>query len=230
MVKKSLLISVIIPVYNYELYLAEAIESVMAQTYRPIEVIVIDDGSTDNSAEVAKRFSPPVKYFYKNHCGAGAARNHGVDLAQGSFLAFLDADDIWMQDKLTLQIAVFQSNPGVDFVFGHVQQFISPELDDNHKNKIYCPAEKMPGFVASTMLIKRESIVSAGAFETNLQIGEFIDWYLKAKEYGLKSIMLPDVVSKRRIHANNQSIREKKFQSDFVKIIKKSLDRRRIKK
>jgi len=88
------LISVIIPVYNGERYLAEAIESALGQHYRPIEIILVDDGSTDRSAEVAKQVSQSIRYLYQAHGGAGAARNAGVDLAPGEFLAFLDPDDL----------------------------------------------------------------------------------------------------------------------------------------
>jgi glycosyltransferase involved in cell wall biosynthesis len=227
MSEKRPLVSVIIPVYNGDRYLGEAIESALAQTYRPIEIIIVDDGSTDNSAQVAKRFSPSVQYVHQPNSGLGAARNCGAGLAKGDYLAFLDADDIWMEDKLTLQMAVFQSNPEADFVFGHVQQFISLELDENQRNKIYCPAEKMPGFSASAMLIKRESFLRVGAFETNWQIGEFINWYIRAKEKGLTSFMLPEVVLKRRLHADNMGIRGRDSRNDYVRILKASLDRRR---
>jgi glycosyltransferase involved in cell wall biosynthesis len=221
------LVSVVIPVYNCERYLAEAIESVLNQKYRPIEIIVVDDGSTDDSAEVANRFDSSVRYFYQARSGAGAARNRGVGLSKGEYLAFLDADDIWIEDKLRLQMGVFKSNPEADFVFGHLQQFISPELDKNQRNKIYCPAEKMPGFSAGAMLIKRESFLRVGAFETNWQIGEFINWYMRAKEKGLISFMLPEVVLKRRLHADNMSIRGRDSRADYVRILKASLDRRR---
>lgn len=223
------LISVIIPVYNGEQYLAEAIESVLAQTLRPIEVIVVDDGSTDGSAEVAKNFQSKIKYFYQRHSGASAARNRGADLSKGKYLAFLDSDDIWEVNKLADQMKAFYDDPDLDIVFGHVKQFYSPELDESIKRKIHCPAEKMPGYYPSAMLMKRDSFFRAGPFDTTLKIGEFIDWYIKAKEYGLKSIVLPDTVVQRRIHAANQSINERRNQSDFVRILKKSLDRRRIK-
>jgi glycosyltransferase involved in cell wall biosynthesis len=221
------LISVIIPVYNGERYLVQTIESVLAQTYRPIELIIVDDGSTDNSAETAKRFAPSVQYFYQPNGGLGAARNCGIGLSKGDCLAFLDADDIWMENKLALQMAVLNNNPGVDFVFGHVQQFISPELDENQKNNIYCPAEKMPGYIAGTMVIKRESLNHVGAFETHWQIAEFIHWYIKAKEQGMRSFMLPEVVLKRRLHTDNMGIRNRDSRNDYVRILKASLDRRR---
>jgi glycosyltransferase involved in cell wall biosynthesis len=226
-VDRNALVSIIIPVYNYEKYLAEAIESVLAQTYQPIEIIVLDDGSTDRSAQTAKCFSPPVQYFYQPHGGAGAARNLGAGFAQGDYIAFLDADDLWLENKLTLQMAVFQSNPDADMVFGHVEQFISPELDEKQKSIIDCPAENMPGYLAGAMVIKKSSFTHAGSFETNWQIGEFVQWYIKVKEKGLKSFMLPEVVLKRRLHTDNMGIRARDSRIDYVRILKASLDRRR---
>ena len=221
------LISIIITVYNCELYLAEAVESVLAQTYRPIEIIVVDDGSTDGSAKVAQDFGPSVGYFHQSNSGAGAARNCGVALSKGDFLAFFDADDIWAVEKLSLQMAVFQDNPGVDFVFGHVRQFISPELAEDIKSRLHCPHREVPGYYASSMLVKRESFSRVGPFETEWRVGEFINWYIKAKEIGLISFLIPEVVTKRRLHANNMSTRERDSKIDYVRILKASLDRRR---
>ena len=228
MVVNNPLVSVIIPVYNGERYLAEAIESVLAQTYRPLEIIVVDDGSTDGSAEVAKRFGSPVRYCFQPNSGAGAARNQGADLARGSFLAFLDADDIWLADKLALQIAAFDADPKMDMVFGHVRQFHSPELLDERarKNTRYA-AEIMQGYAPGTLLIKRDAFFRAGPFATNWRVGEFVDWYLKAIEQGLKSLLLPEIVMERRIHTDNMGIREHKHYTDYVRILKASLDRRR---
>ncbi|WP_275993746.1 glycosyltransferase family 2 protein [Argonema antarcticum] len=223
----SSLVSVIIPVYNCEKYLAEAIESVLAQTYQPLEIIVVDDGSTDRSAEVAKRFSSSVRYYLQSQSGAGAARNYGTDLAQGNFFAFLDADDLWVKDKLTRQMQVFESEPDVDMVFGHIQQFHSPELDESVKNKIYCPAELMAGYHPGTMLIKRDAFFRVGQFETHLQMGEFISWYARATDLGLRVRMLAELLMWRRLHETNLSIRQRRSRTDYVRLIKASLDRRR---
>jgi len=221
------LVSVVIPVYNCEQYLAEAIESVLVQTYWPIEIIVVDDGSTDSSADVAQRFPPPVRYRFQPHSGAGAARNRGIDQAQGSFFAFLDADDLWVEDKLARQRAAFDDDAELDMVFGHVRHFHSPELDEDSRKRIPYPAEIMPGYSHATMLIARDAFLRVGLFETNYQVGEFIDWYLRAIEKGLKSMMLPEIVMKRRLHAANIGIRERRSQTDYVRILKASLDRRR---
>lgn len=220
-------VSVVVPVYNCQRYLPEAVESALAQTYRPIEVIVVDDGSTDGSADAAKRFVPPVQYCWQPHSGAGPARNRGVDLARGSFLAFLDADDLWVETKLVLQMAAFDADPELDMVFGHVQQFPSPELAGSAKPRLRYSAEKVPGYVAAAMLIRRDAFVRVGPFESHWHLGEFMDWYLRAIERGLKGLMLPEVVARRRLHADNLGLRERASQGDYLRILKASLDRRR---
>ncbi len=220
------LVSVIIPVYNGERYLAEAIESVLAQTYRPVELIVVDDGSTDGSADAARSFAS-VTYCLQHNQGIGAARNRGIDLSKGSFFSFLDQDDIWVNNKLLYQMIAFDESPELDMVFGYTLQFFSPDMDENLKAKLRLAGEVMPGYVAGTLLTKRESFFRAGYFATNWRLGEFIDWYLKATELGLKSLIIPEVVMKRRIHNDNTGIRERNSRTDYVRILKASLDRRR---
>jgi glycosyltransferase involved in cell wall biosynthesis len=228
------LVSVIIPVYNCEKYLAEAIESILAQKCRPIEIIVVDDGSTDGTAHVAKSFSDHVHYLYQSNRGCGAARNTGIKKAEGSFLAFLDADDLWVEDKLSRQIQVLGSDPGLDTIFGHVTHFYSADLDQSTREKVMCPSEIMPGYHAGTMLIRRESFLRVGLFNPDLQCGEFLDWFFRAKEKGFREILLPDVLMKRRIHASNMGILKRTTQTDnthadYVRVLKASLDRRRSK-
>jgi glycosyltransferase involved in cell wall biosynthesis len=222
------LISVIIPVYNGERYLAEAIESVLNQTYHFIELLVIDDGSSDRSAQIAKRFSSSVRCFSQPRRGAGAARNRGVDLSQGRYLAFLDADDIWIGNKLERQLAAFESCPGLDVVFSHVQIFHSPELSGKLRERLPIPVEIMPGYVVGTMLIERDAFLRVGPFGGDWELAEFIDWHARAMELGLKSIMLPEVMMRRRIHENNQGIYKREHRSsDYLRAIRAALNRRR---
>jgi glycosyltransferase involved in cell wall biosynthesis len=223
----SPLVSVIIPVYNGGNYLAEAVESVLAQTYTGTEIIVIDDGSTDGSAEVVRKFSPVVKYHYQSNAGTGAARNHGVKVARGSFFAFLDADDLWLQDKLSLQMSVFQDKPEIEIVFGYVKQFHSPELDETEKSRTHCPEGMVPGLLPGMMLIKRESFFRVGLFETEWEVGQDVSWIMRAKEQGLHTLMLPDLMYLRRLHKTNKGITQRHFIKDRVRILKASLDRRR---
>jgi len=220
-------ITVILPIYNGEKYLSEAIESILMQTHRPQEIIIIDDGSIDNTAAVAESFGDAVQYHYQSNQGAGAARNNGAKLARGEFLAFLDADDLWMKDKLARQMQAFDEDPVLDMVFGHVQQFHSPELSDTVKQQIKIPVEIVPGQHVGAMLIKRESFQKVGLFRTDWEIGEFIDWYARAEELGLKSHMLPEVVMKRRLHKASQGTYKRQHQKEYVRVLKAALDRRR---
>ena len=225
--EKRLLVSVIIPVFNGEKYLREAIESVLAQTYRSFEIILVNDGSTDSTGAIANGFASQLRYFYQENGGLAAALNRGIELSRGCFLSFLDADDLWKEDKLVRQMAVFDNNTDADMVFGHVEQFYSSELDENDRKRLRIPAGVLRGFFKGSMVIKRNSFFRVGAFETRWKVGDFVDWYLKAVEKGLKSIVLNDVVMLRRIHADNMGLRERKSQTDFVRILKGSLDRRR---
>ena len=113
-------VSVVIPVHNGEEYLREGIESVLAQTHDRVQVIVVDDGSSDESARVVQSFGSLVRYCYQPQRGAAAARNRGVELADGGWIAFLDADDLWEPDKLRKQLLAFADDAAADMVFGHV--------------------------------------------------------------------------------------------------------------
>lgn len=221
------LVSVVIGVYNAERYLGEAIESVLGQDYRPIELIVVDDGSTDGSGSVAQRY-PEVSYLHQPNGGNGAARNTGIDAASGEFLAFLDADDRFTPGKLTRQMHALASDPELDLVFGHVQEFVSPEIDDETRGRIRAPApEPMPWTAPNLMLIRRSAFDRVGPFETGVRVGVTVDWFLRAKEAGLRYTVLPETVLERRLHTENNGIREAASRSQYLAVLKASLDRRR---
>ena len=225
--KNNPLVNVIIPVYNGEKYLGAAIESLLSQTYKPDKIIVVDDGSTDKSAEIARSFAPLVQYSYIEHSGVSVAVNHGISLCDGDLIGFLDADDLWLANKLALQVATFQANPEIDAVFCHLKQFKSPELSQESKNKLKINIEAIPAYDRDALLITRSSLNRVGLFKPEIKMGEFIDWYLRASEQGLKSIMLPNILVERRLHKTNMGIRDRQSRVEYVRILKASLDRRR---
>jgi len=224
--KNKHLVSVIIPVFNGEKYLAEAIESVIAQDYRPIEVIVIDDGSIDRSAEIAKSYLE-VRYIYQPNRGLSSALNQGIKAARGSFLAFLDADDLWKPDKLSAQLSLIDEHPDLDIVFGNHQRFYSPELGDLMEDEMHYTGVDLPGYLKVTALIRKEAFIRVGLFDTGLKLGDFIDWYSRAIDNNLKVMMLEKVVAMRRIHGDNMTLQKINERSDYIHIIKATLDRRR---
>jgi len=220
------LISVIIPVYNCERYLAQAIDSALEQTYSPLEIIVVDDGSTDGSAKIAQAYNM-VRYFWQENGGISAGRNRGIDAASGDFVAFLDSDDLWTSDKLMRQIEAFSEAPELDIVFGWVQQFISPDIDDAMKSQLFCPPDPMAGYHAGAMLVRREALLRVGKFETQYRTGEFLDWYKRAQEAQLQMQLIDGVVMKRRMHGNNYMIRQREAVTDYARVLKAALDRKR---
>lgn len=228
--KETPLVSVIIPVYNYGRYLAEAIESVLNQTYQHLEIIVVDDGSTDQSSEVATSFADRgVRYCHQVHAGIGPARNKGVELARGEFLAFLDADDRWPLWKIERQLRTFENDPALEMVFGQaVQLHNGPEWEAGVKDNKLPEAGMVPGMVAGTMLIKRDAFFRVGKFQGDWKVGEFIDWYARAVELKIRSLVLPDLFLWRRIHDSNQGIRERQSVSDYARVLKAKLDRKRM--
>jgi glycosyltransferase involved in cell wall biosynthesis len=223
---ESELISVIIPVFNGERYIAEAIESVLAQECDHIEIIAVNDGSTDGTEEVIRSYDG-VRYLYQPRQGASSARNSGVECSSGDSLAFLDSDDLWTKNKLEIQTALFRANPSLDMVFGHVEQFFSPELEESLRDTIQLATGSMPGYFPSAMLVRREAFLRAGFFDARYRIGEFIDWFMRAQDQGLNSHLAPEVVVKRRIHDANTGIRERDSRKDYLRVLKASLDRRR---
>lgn len=223
----SPLVSIIIPVYNCERYLAEAIQSALDQTYQPTEIIVIDDGSTDNSAGTAKHYSPPVQYWRQANLGTAAARNMGIRLSRGQFFSFLDADDTWAKNKLERQMEILSANPDAEAVFCHAQQFFSPDLDPAFRAKIQNTLEPIPGWLPTNMVIRKDSFFRIGWFETNLDLAEDMSWILRSREIGLRAIMLPDLLYYRRLHDRNKGLIMRDNNGQRVHIIKAHLDRQR---
>jgi glycosyltransferase involved in cell wall biosynthesis len=219
------LISTIVPVYNGGLYLARALESVLNQGYRPIELIVVDDGSVDDSADVARAYGGRIRYHYQPNRGAGAARNAGVDLAMGEYFAFLDADDLWTENKLERQMDALDADGSADMVFGHVRQFVSWDVTDAVRRRLKCPPGEMPGRVPATMLVRRDAFRRVGYFSS--RVGEAVEWMLRALDLGLTSIMLPDVVLRRRLHAGNSARLSRGVVREYAAVLKQTLDRRR---
>lgn len=219
------LISTIVPVYNGGRYLADALESVLNQGYRPIEIIVVDDGSIDGSAEVARSYGGRIRYHYQPNRGAGVARNVGVDLAMGAYFAFLDADDLWTERKLERQTEALEADGSMDMVFGHVQQFVSPDVPDALRQRLKCPPGEMPGRVPATMLVRRDAFRRVGYFSS--RIGEAVEWTLRALDLGMKSIVLPEVVLRRRLHAGNTARLSRGAAREYAALLKATLDRRR---
>jgi glycosyltransferase involved in cell wall biosynthesis len=199
------LVSVVTPVFNCERFLAEAIQSVLDQTYRPLEVIVVDDGSSDRSAEVARSF-PGVCVIEQEHAGPGAARNRGIAASTGGLLAFLDADDLLPADKLERQVGYLNEHPAVGCVLGRQELFREPRgtAPAAALSPPMCqhPELRARGSLQPLSLMARRSVFDAvGDFST--QFGEDIDWLSRVWGSGIRVDTIDAVVVRRRVHEGN---------------------------
>jgi glycosyltransferase involved in cell wall biosynthesis len=222
------LVSCIVPVFNGERYLSEALESILAQTHARLEVIVVDDGSTDGTRTVARSYGGRVRYFHQENAGHAAARNLGLDAANGPLVAFLDADDLWHSEKLERQVAHFRAVPALDACVTFVRNFWSPELAPDDRWGDSRLAEPVPGYRSVTLLARRSLFDTVGRFDPALRHGNDTDWFLRAAEHGATIKLLRDVLVYRRLHdANRSRLLATSSRSEYVRILKASLDRRR---
>ena len=192
------LVTSIIPAFNREKYIAEAIESVLNQTYRNIEIIVIDDGSTDNTPRILSSYNGKIKYFLQPNSGASAARNSGISKASGDFISFLDSDDLWEKNKISLQMECFENNPGIDICLCNTKIFSEKKITDFDQKYIIATPYHL-----CSILIKKDVLKRVGYFKTNLKSGEDTDFFLRIKEMGIPLKILQDKLVYIRIHANN---------------------------
>lgn len=189
-------VSVVIPAYNGEAFIAEAIQSALDQSYRDLEVIVVDDGSADGTERIVRAFRHPVIYYRQKNRGAGAARTLGVERASGEWIAFLDADDVWYPDKLAVQLEEARRQPSVPFFYsdmdavdeaGHLveKDFLRARTERRKKDKK--PAldavvfHNLPFPYPSTVLLKRSLFLQAGGFSKTFPANYHEDFELFAR-------------------------------------------------
>jgi glycosyltransferase involved in cell wall biosynthesis len=180
------LVSVILPTYNREHFLGESIRSVLLQTYRNFELIVVDDGSTDGSHALVASLAPDARYFWQSNAGASAARNRGLTEARGELIAFIDSDDLWHVDKLARQVAFLCAHPSVGVVY------TSKRVIDEHGAVIGGQSTQMHsgrvteslfqhGFVRmSSVVMQRDVMDRVGCFDPTLVVAEDYQYFLRA--------------------------------------------------
>ena len=212
-------VSVIVAVYNGENYLSQALESVLKQSYQNIEIIIVDDGSTDKTAALAKSYikRANVRYVYQENSGHGGALNTGVSHANGEFLSFIDHDDTWDLNKLQLQLNAFADNPSLDAVFTHQKNFAENKAAEG----LTFIREPVPGYMAGTLLIRTSSFFKVGLFNREIRKGYFFPWYDRLNLLGLKQMLLPELLYHRRVHGKNISIgKDNKDYKDYFSAIR----------
>jgi glycosyltransferase involved in cell wall biosynthesis len=220
------LVSVVIPVYNGAAFLADALASVRAQTYPRYEIIVIDDGSRDDSGRVT-RACPGVRYVFQSNQGIAAARNRGLSLACGEVIAFLDQDDYWAPRKIELQLRYLQANPDVAIVLAHERLLCvngyqwpgaaaHPAIQDDHISVV-------PG----VWLVWRHVFDRAGTFDTGFGIADDFDWFMRVRDAGFQFGVVPETLLFKRLHGNNTSMQFRAATREILRVFRSSIHRRR---
>ncbi len=221
-------VSAVILSHEGEPYLAEAIESALAQTHPCSEVVIVDNGSADRSVALAESYGDPVVvHALGSNRGIGIARNVGLEVATGDYVAFLDHDDTWERGKNEAQLAAFAGSEPPDLVFGHVRQFVSPDLDPLVAARIKLPDAPQPGLFLGAMLAPRRTWDRVGEWQQGWDVADGLAWLVRARDLGLREAMLPDLVTNRRIHGANQSFHNHDKRAEWAQLLKASLDRRR---
>jgi len=221
------LVSVIIPTFNQSAYLVQAIGSVLAQTYAAVEVIVIDDGSTDDTPQAVASFGTHVRYFRQDNRGTAAARNAGIAQARGSLIAFLDHDDLWEPQKLQLQAPMFAADPALGLVYSAIRFF------DDKTGRV--TAEHFPGDNLSfhdllgheiislqSSVIPKAALDAIGGFDKSLFGAD--DWDLCIRltaRYGARGVNVP-LVNIRLHSAHASSAAERLYQNEWAVLRKNS--------
>ncbi|MFN7999124.1 MAG: glycosyltransferase family A protein [Bryobacteraceae bacterium] len=219
------LISVIVPAYNAARFLPEAIASIRAQNWEPLEILLVDDGSTDETATVAAALEG-VRVFRKPNGGAASARNFGLKEARGEWISFLDADDLWPPDKLSCLGPRLEADPSLDVVTGRIQYVPMDgalwldyrfERPDNTVSHIHLGAA----------LYRRRAFERIGGFDESLRVGDDQDWFLRAREAGLGILIVGDITLHYRLHDSNMTRGATAQAFEFTEVLRRSLQRRR---
>lgn len=217
-------ISVITPVYQGERFLRAAIESIRAQTRHADEVIVVDDGSTDSSAEIAGRLAaewPALRVISQENAGSAAARNRGIDASTGDLITFLDADDVMVPARLELQEAHLAANPAAEAVMGREDLVV----EDGVEAPAWVRADDdgRPRPYMMSMMVRREVLDRIGPFDPSFRLSQDLEWMVRARALGVRVDTLDEVLIHRRMHGGNVVYRTQEIRQAMLRTIRTRL-------
>lgn len=224
------LVSVIMPVFNGEEFLAEAISSVLTQSYKRLELIVVNDGSSDGSMGIVQGQLAKAENIHcisQDNAGVSAARNHGINSCSGELIAFLDQDDRWVEYALETQVAHHCQHPDIGYTLAQqicFQEGIGEPPDWFRLQHLDVPHT---GYLPGTLVAKKRLFSQIGLFDTQYPISSDADWFARAKDSQVPMSVLPETLLHRRIHAGNQSRHSKKINGELIKLLSASVKRKR---
>ena len=219
-------ISVICPAWQAAATLAQALASVHAQIVRPAEIVVVDDGSTDETAKIAEA-SGATAVIRKPHAGAPAALNAGIAAARGELLAFIDADDLWPADKLAAQADMLALDANLAGVLGLMQYFLSPDMDPVSRVRHRVPDDLQTAWMTSALLVRRRALETIGGFDESIHAGYAIDWFDRGRRLGFVFAIPKRVVLLRRVSTGSLSHRSARRDAGYALMAWRAVQRRR---
>lgn len=223
-------VSVVIPTYNYARYVPEAINSVLAQSFEELEVIVVDDGSTDKTVEILRAFSGQIRNIRQEHRGLSAARNTGIRAARGQYVAFLDSDDLWLPEKVSLQVARLDAEPEVGLVYCEALLFddSAPATLTLHSYWASHPSGRiLPWLVrqnvvpSPTPMVRRELFERVGLFDETLSACEDWDMWIRIGRV-CEIAYVNQVLAKYRRHQENMSLDFERLMTNGLRVLEKA--------
>jgi glycosyltransferase involved in cell wall biosynthesis len=220
------LVSIVIPVYNAAAFLAETLESVFAQDHRAIEVILVDDGSTDRSLAIARGWAPSLRVLHQANAGPAAARNRGIELARGDYLAFIDADDRWPQGRLARQLAILKERPELDMVMGLVEVEY-PDQAPRSAARFRAAGAHIAFFSFGAGLFRRRLFDRVGLLSEALRNTEDADWFMRAREIGASWLLENDLALIYRRHGANMTEHLPLAKSEVFRVLARATARHR---
>lgn len=217
-------LSVIIPAYQAEKYIDQAVASVRSQEWPgEVQILVIDDGSADHTAAVAQDLG--VQVLKKEQGGAASARNAGLRAAVGDWVLLLDADDV-LTDGAVAAMRAALADSDAEVVFAMAEDFISPDLSEAQKAALKPREGAYGGVLPGCSLIRRQVFDTIGLFDDTMKSGETVAWQLKLRDAGIKTVQLPLVTMKRRLHMTNTGrLFQKQEMADYVALLRKRMKR-----
>jgi glycosyltransferase involved in cell wall biosynthesis len=219
---RSPAISVVIPVFNCEKYVAEAVDSLLAQNYPNLEVIAVNDGSTDNTLAVLEKFQGKITVLTQQNRGPAVARNAGLRLAKGELLGLLDADDMWPANHIALALPHLGKDSPYDFVRGLTQYVRRVDDRDETTGPFYLEA------LVGACLYRREVFFDiVGLFDESMPEGEDFDWNVRLRERGCREKRLDDIMLIYRRHDNNLTNDPNYIQNGLINSFRKKIERSR---
>lgn len=225
MTSSQFFISVIIPVYNGDVFLAEAVDSIKRQDHQSLEIIIVDDGSTDRTAQVAAGFNGEVRYVYQANSGPPAARNNGLKMARGNVIGFLDADDLWAANKLEVQLARLSDSPAVEIVLGRTQR-VKSIREVSGKSTFAMLSDPTVSLSLGSAIFRTSVFAKVGFLDETLYHCDDWDWFIRARELGVVMEIHQEVTQFYRRHDNNVTNHTERGRYYTFLMLKKSLYRR----